>query len=140
MAQALEATATTPDLSGRLARIDGLSQRSVELNSQMGVAVAEFDELRQANAPAKRLETVQLRINGLAARYRRSLEELSNAKNALVAELRKGAGQGLDDESLLFVASWVERRLNNNSGAAAAVNSAAGAMRDLARRCAESGG
>ncbi len=140
LAQALEATATTPDLSGHLARIDGLSQRSVELNSQMGVAVAEFDELRQANAPAKQLETVQLRINGLAARYRRSLEELANAKNALVAELRKGAGQGLDDESLLYVASWVERRLNNNSGAAAAVNSAAGAMRDLARRCAESGG
>lgn len=140
LAQALEAMARTPDLSKNLARIDGLSRQSVDLNSRMSAAVAELAEMRQANAPAKQLETVQLRINGLVARYRRAIEDLANARNSLIAELRKGAGQGLDDASLLYVASWVERRLNNNSGAAAAVNSAAGAMRDLARRCAESGG
>lgn len=140
LAQALEAAVNMPGLAQGLAGIDNISRQSVELNSQMSEAVGELDAMRTSKANPTQLETVQLRINGLAARYRRSLEELANAKNTLLAELRKGAGQGLDDASLLYVASWVERRLKENRDAVAAVNSAVAAIRDLARRCAESGG
>lgn len=140
LAQALETAANTQNLPQALAGIEKFSRQSVELNSQMSAAVAELDEMRTGSATPTQLETVNLRINGLAARYRRSLEDLANAKNSLLAELRKGAGQGLDDASLLYVASWVERRLKENRDAVAAINSAVVAIRDLARRCAESGG
>ena len=78
-------------------------------------------------------------MDGLSARYRRALEERAAAQRALVAAIRKGGGQALDDDSLLFVAYWVDRRLREGPQAPASVQSAAAVLRDLARRCAQAG-
>lgn len=135
----LEGVAATPDLSQRLKGLDQLSQAAVEISSQMTVAVFELDQLRENKAPASQISTAQLRVDGLSARYRRALEERGAAQRALVATIRKGGGQALDEDSLLFLARWVERRLRQDAQALASVQSAAGILRDLARRCAQAG-
>ncbi len=139
LAGALEGVASVPDLSRRLAQVEQLAQNAVEINAQMAAATFELDELRAADAPRQELATGQLRVDGLSARYRRALDEQAGAQRALVAAIRKGGGQGMDDDSLFFVANWVERRLQGNAEALASVRSAAGVLRDLARRCAEIG-
>lgn len=139
LAGALEGVASVPDMSRRLAHVEQLAQNAVEINAQMASATFELDELRAADAPRQELATGQLRVDGLSARYRRALDEQAAAQRALVAAIRKGGGQGMDDDSLFFVANWVERRLQGDPEAIASVRSAAGVLRDLARRCAEIG-
>lgn len=139
LAGALEGVASVPDMSRRLAQVEQLAQNAVEINAQMASATFELDELRAADAPRQELAAGQLRVDGLSARYRRALDEQAGAQRALVAAIRKGGGQGMDDDSLFFVANWVERRLQGNPEAIASVRSAAGVLRDLARRCAEIG-
>lgn len=139
LAGALEGVASVPDMSRRLAQVEQLAQNAVEINAQMATATFELDELRAADAPRQELAAGQLRVDGLSARYRRALDEQAGAQRALVAAIRKGGGQGMDDDSLFFVANWVERRLQGDPEAIASVRSAAGVLRDLARRCAEIG-
>ncbi|MDE6735351.1 MAG: hypothetical protein K2J64_07810 [Desulfovibrio sp.] len=139
LAGALEGVAGVTDMKEQLAHVEQLAQNAVDINAQMAQAVFELDEKRAANAPRQELATGQLRVDGLAARYRRALDEQATAQRALVAAIRKGGGQGMDDDSLLFVAHWVERRLAGDPGAVASVRAAAGVLRDLGRRCAEIG-
>ncbi|MBD5647038.1 MAG: hypothetical protein HDQ89_05240 [Desulfovibrio sp.] len=139
LAGALEGVASLPDMSGQLTHVEQLAQNAVDINAQMAQAVFELDEKRAANAPRQELATGQLRVDGLAARYRRALDEQAAAQRALVAAIRKGGGQGMDDDSLLFVAHWVERRLAGDRDALASVRAAASVLRDLGRRCAEIG-
>lgn len=139
LAGALEGVASVPDMGQRLAHVEQLAQNAVEINAQMASATFELDELRAADAPRQELAAGQLRVDGLSARYRRALDEQAGAQRALVAAIRKGGGQGMDDDSLFFVANWVERRLQGDPEAMASVRSAAGVLRDLARRCAEIG-
>lgn len=139
LAGALEGVASVPDMKARLAHVEQLAQNAVDINAQMAQAVFELDERRSANAPRQELAAGQLRVDGLSARYRRALDEQAAAQRALVAAIRKGGGQGMDDDSLLFVAHWVERRLADDRDALASVRAAAGVLRDLGRRCAEIG-
>lgn len=139
LAGALEGVAAVPDMKQQLAHVEQLAQNAVDINAQMAQAVFELDEKRAVNAPRQELAAGQLRVDGLSARYRRALDEQAAAQRALVAAIRKGGGQGMDDDSLLFVAHWVERRLEGDAGAAASVRAAASVLRDLGRRCAEIG-
>ena len=139
LAGALEGVAAVPDMKVRLAQVEELAQNAVDINAQMAQAVFELDERRAANAPRQELAAGQLRVDGLAARYRRALDQQADAQRALVAAIRKGGAQGMDDDSLLFVAHWVERRLEADPNALLAVRAAANVLRDLGRRCAEIG-
>lgn len=139
VAGGLEGVAALPDLSRRLQGLEQLAQAAVDISSQMTVAVFDLDQLRENKASASRISTAQLRVDGLSARYRRALEERGAAQRALVAAIRKSGGQALDEDSLLFLAHWVERRLRQDPQALASVQSAAGILRDLARRCAQAG-
>ena len=78
-------------------------------------------------------------MDGLSARYRRALEERAALQRTLVASIRQNGGQTLDDDSLLFVAQWVDRRLRADPQALASVQASAGVLRDLARRSAQAG-
>lgn len=139
LAGALEGVASVPDLGKRIKGLEQISQNVVDINSQMTAAVFDLDQLRENKASQPEIATTQLRVDGLSARYRRALEERAAAQRALVAAIRKGGGQALDDDSLLFVAYWVDRRLREGPQAPASVQSAAAVLRDLARRCAQAG-
>ena len=138
-AGALEGVASVPNLDARLREEDKASQVVVDINAQMAEAVFAVDQLRENNAADSQVSTAQLRVDGLSARYRRALEERAALQRPLVAAIRQGGGQALDDDSLLFVAQWVDRRLRTDPQALASVQAAAGILRDLARRSAQAG-
>ncbi len=137
LAQALAAVAAVPDLAGRLTALDAQGEKALEINSQMANAVFELDELRERKASSQEISTMQLRLDGLSARFRRALDDQASAQRALVGVIRKQAGTGLDDESLFFLAQWVDRRLRSDSEALASVKSAVQVLADFARRSAE---
>lgn len=139
LAEALEGVASLPDLSMRLRSMDGFSEQAVNLNSQMTEAVFALDALREDKADVAATEVARLRVDGLAARYRRTLEDRAKARRTLVAAIRQTGGQALDEDSLLFVAEWVDRRAQSDGQAQAASRAAAALLRDLARRCSPGG-
>lgn len=139
MASALEGIMNVQDLGKRLADMDNLAQKSVEINAQLANAVFELDELRQQKAAENQLSTTQMRVDGLSARYRRAVEDHAAAQRALAAQIRKTSGIGMDEESLLFMAAWVERRISAGDSARAAVVTCVEILRDLARRCSHAG-
>ncbi len=139
LAGALEGVASVPNLDARLREQDKAAQGVVDINAQMAEAVFAVDQLRENNAPEAQISTAQLRVDGLSARYRRALEERAALQRTLVAAIRQNGGQTLDDDSLLFVAQWVDRRLRADAQALASVQASAGVLRDLARRSAQAG-
>ncbi|MDD4702199.1 MAG: hypothetical protein PHI96_08265, partial [Desulfovibrio sp.] len=102
LAGALEGVAATPDLDARLRQVDAAAQSTVDINGQMAEAVFEYDQLRESGASQSQLSTAQLRVDGLGARFRRSLEEQAVAQRALVSAIRRGAGQTMDEDELRF--------------------------------------
>ena len=139
LAGALEGVASVPNLAARLREEEKASQVVVDINAQMAEAVFAVDQLRENNAADSQVSTAQLRVDGLSARYRRALEERAALQRTLVAAIRQGGGQALDDDSLLFVAQWIDRRLRSDPQALASVQASAGILRDLARRSAQTG-
>ena len=137
LAGALESVAATPDLAARLQQIDAAARNALEINGQMAEAVFDYDQLRESGASQSQLGTAQLRVDGFGARFRRALEDQAAAQRALVSAVRRGVGQAMDDDELLFVARWVDRRLRQDPQAVSAVRASAGVLRDLARRCAQ---
>ncbi len=139
LAGALEGVASVPNLAAYLNEQDKAAQVVVDINAQMAEAVFAVDQLRENNAPESQISTAQLRVDGLSARYRRSLEDRAASQRTLVAAIRQNGGQSLDDDSLLFVAQWVGRRLRADAQALASVQASAAILRDLARRSAQAG-
>ena len=139
LAGALEGVASVPNLTARMREEEKASQGVVDINAQMAEAVFAVDQLRENNASDSQVSTAQLRVDGLSARYRRALEDRAALQRTLVAAIRQGGGQALDDDSLFFVAQWVDRRLRSDPQALASVQTSAGILRDLARRSAQAG-
>lgn len=139
LAGALEGVSSVPNLDARLREQDKAAQGVVEINAQMAEAVFAVDQLRENNASEAQISTAQLRVDGLSARYRRALEERAALQRTLVAAIRQNGGLTLDDDSLLFVSQWVDRRLRADAQALAAVQASAAVLRDLARRSAQAG-
>lgn len=139
IASALEGVMEVSDLAGKMDRIEDLAQKAVELNAQLANAIFALDSLREGKAPRQEIKAAQLRVDGITARYQRAMDEHADAQQALTGAIRKKTGQSLDEDSLLFMAAWVQRRLNDTGDAGAVLKTGANIFRDLARRCAERG-
>ena len=133
-AAALDGVAAVPDLNARLAESERLLQESLDIYSRMASTVFELDEARQRNDAAA-IATAQLRVDDITARYRQAMDARTAAQHALVGDIRRHAGAALDDDTLLFVAQWVGRRLQQDGKALAAVRAGSAALRDMAGRC-----
>lgn len=133
-AAALDGVAAVPDLGARLAESERLLQESLDIYSRMASTVFELDEARQRNDAAA-IATAQLRVDDITGRYRQAMDARTAAQHSLVGDIRRHAGAALDDDSLLFVAQWVGRRLQQDSKALATVHAGSAALRDMAGRC-----
>lgn len=133
-AAALDGVAAVPDLGARLAESERLLQESLDIYSRMASTVFELDEARQRNDAAA-IATAQLRVDDITGRYRQAMDARTAAQHSLVGEIRRHAGAALDDDTLLFVAQWVGRRLQQDSKALATVRAGSAALRDMAGRC-----
>lgn len=138
-AAALEAVLKVPALRQRL---DALQQQSAairEIGGQMTETVYNLDEQRRQGASEAELAAAQLAVDSLGTRYRNAVDEQAAARRKLVADIRTHGAQGLDEDTVLFMAHWVDRRLRQNPDAGSAVRAGIGILRDLGRRFAQGG-
>jgi hypothetical protein len=128
--------AATPDLKERIDAVNRGNQRIIALHRQITENVFALDEAREKKDDAS-IPGIQARIENLNERYRASLQEQSNIRAALVSAIRnngRGPTQRLDDDSVLFLALWVERRMDKQADALDAVRKGSALLTDLSRR------
>ena len=128
--------AATSDLKERVDTVNSANQRTIDLHRQITENVFALDESREKNNDAS-IPGIQARIDNLNERYRASLQGQNNARAALISTIRNNGGAPtprLDDDSVLFLALWVERLMDKQTDALDAVRKAAALLTDLSRR------
>ncbi len=121
-----------PDFGERMTHVETLSQESLNVHSQLTDAVFDLDTAREeGNETAQR--AAQLRIDGLNATYQRILADRQTAREDLVNAIY-GADElakTVDQDTVLFVAEWLDRRESASGESSLAV---ARILRDMAGR------
>ena len=133
--------AAMPDLPERIADINRANHQTVALHRQLTENVFALDEARETKNTAE-MRGIEARIENLNWRYRASLHGQSNARAALVSAIRNNGHSRtplLDDDSLLFLALWIDRRMDKQTDALAAVRKASALLTDLSRRFEQAG-
>ncbi|MBQ9405618.1 MAG: hypothetical protein IJU37_02645 [Desulfovibrio sp.] len=134
LADALEGVASMTGLLARLEAVDKAAQDVTNINAHMADVLFELQQLRENRATGAQISTLALRAEGLAARYRRALDIQTKTERTLVAAIRQTGGGLLDDDTLLFLARWVGRRVKQDAQALDSVHAAAGILRDFVQR------
>lgn len=135
LASGLESVSAVPDLSQRIRAIDGLAQASNDVNVRMMEQRFELDQLREKKGSAEALSSAESQLNETAAQLRASLARETQAQHALAEDIRRKGARSLNDETLLYLARWVDRRLEESPSAMNSIHSSSKVMRDLAGRC-----
>ncbi|MEG2173221.1 MAG: hypothetical protein RRY29_08150 [Desulfovibrionaceae bacterium] len=134
LAQVLEHVGAVPDLRNYMDKVNKSTQKAIDIHAQVSEAVFVLDEAREAGKDGP-IEAAQLRVNGLNAQYRRAIDERTVAQQALLTAIRgTAAGRTMDEETVVFVANWIERRLVKQPEAQQSAKVAAQILYDLAKR------
>jgi hypothetical protein len=136
---ATSAVAAMPDLKAHLESFSKANQQTIALHRQITENVFALDEAREKKDDAS-IPGIEARIEDLNGRYRASLQGQSRARAALVAAARKnGPAHRLDDDSVLFLVLWIERRMDKQADALDAARKTAALLHDLSLRFAKAG-
>ena len=126
--------AAMPDLKTRIDAINKANQQTIALHRQITENVFALDEAREKKDNAN-IPGIEAKIESLNGRYRTSLQGQSNARAALISSVRKNSqAQRLDDDSVLFLALWIERRMDKQADALDAVRKTSALLHDLSQR------
>ena len=133
VAAALDSIAATPDLQGTLRRMDDAAQNTVEINERLSEAVMKLDEARDAgNAEAE--QKAREHVSLIGREYSAALSRRDDVRRQTVNTLKKSGGRSLDDATVLFLAEWIQRRMQKEKRAVETAHSAAEVLRALAVR------
>lgn len=135
LASGLESVSAVPDISQRIRALDGLAEASNEVNAKMMEQRFELDQLREKKASAEAVRSAEATLNETADQLRAALARETQAQHALAEDIRSKGARSLNDETLLYLARWVDRRLEDSSSAVRSIHSSSKVMRDLAARC-----
>lgn len=125
--------AAMPDLKARIEQVNAVGRKSLAVHAEITETVFALDEAREKGNTAS-VQNLEKKLAELNGRYRSALQEHNAARAALIAAIRKGAPvRHLDDDTVLFVTLWIERRLDQPDAQAAAVK-ASQLLADLSRR------
>ncbi len=135
LAGGLESVSALPDLAGRLR---ALNQREEAVTLATRASLDARFELEQAReqGPAARLREAQAEVQRSAAELQSATRLFVSEQNRLAEDIRRNGASALNQETLLYLARWIGRRLQDNPSALASVQTSASVLRDLARRCA----
>ena len=86
-------------------------------------------------ASAEAVRSAEATLNETADQLRAALARETQAQHALAEDIRSKGARSLNDETLLYLARWVDRRLEDSSSAVRSIHSSSKVMRDLAARC-----
>ena len=132
VAGALQALASMPDFNRQMENLSATAQRVVDTNAQYSELTFAADEAR-SNGELTRYSTLRQQMAAKGQQYQQAVIAREQAKSAFVQALKRTPeARYLDDDALLFIASWIDRRTHNNPEKLTAAGQAANLFRDLA--------
>lgn len=132
IAGALQAIATLPDFNGQVEHLKAAAQAVVDTNAHYSELTFAADEAR-ANGDQARYSTLRQQMSAGGQQYQQAVIAREQVRNAFVQRLKQTQdARLLDDSSLLYIASWIERRAHNNPNKLKAAGQAAALFRNLA--------
>lgn len=108
---ALQGVAALPDFTRQMDELKQAAQRVVDANAQYSELVFASDEAREQGNTA-RAETLRQRMDSASHTYRQAVIDREKSREAFAQLVRKNpTARDIDSESILYIASWVERRV-----------------------------
>ena len=139
LAGAISGIAAMPDLKERIEAVHKAGQQTIALHRQITENVFALDEAREKKDAAA-IPGLEAKIEQMNGHYRTSLQGQSNARAALTAAVRKNnPAHRLDEDSVLFLALWMERRMDKQTNALDAARTASALLYDLSYRFEKAG-
>lgn len=110
---ALQGVAALPDFTRQMDELKRTAQRVIDANAQYSELVFASDEAREQGNIA-RAETLRQRMDSASHVYRQAVIDREKSREAFAQLVRKNpTTRDIDSESILYIASWVERRVRN---------------------------
>ena len=133
---ALQSVGAMQDFAARMDGLKNATQSVVEANARYSELVFELDNARELKQTAN-IERLNDQSQRAGQSYQQAVIKREQVREAVVATLRQNpAARLLDDDTLLFVAHWAERRVRSENPETAmdATLQAATLFLDLAAR------
>ena len=131
----MQGIAATSDLRERAARIHTASQNMMEANSRYMEAVFAFDQARASGGNEKAVDTARTAMEAASDAYQQATYERDQLREELIGIIRNNPeARSLGDDNVLYVALWVDRRLQKSPQALDATMQAATLFLDVAQR------
>lgn len=132
VAGALQSIAAMPDFTRQMEDLHAAAQRVVDANAHYSELTFAADQARSAGEPARYAALRQQREDK-GKQYQQAVIAREQSRATFVQRLKRMPdARCLDDDSLLYAASWIERRVRDNPEKLAAAGQAADLFRDLA--------
>ena len=132
LAGGLESVAALPGLAERVQALAAKEDAITEANRAH--LDARFD-LEQARDQGKNTRAAQAAVDAAARNLQRAMTASAAEERRLAEDIRRNGAGALTQDSILYLARWVNRRLAENPGAMESVQASASVLRDLASRC-----
>jgi len=131
---AMNGVAALEDLRPRVGHIQEASQKAVAANMKYMEEVFKFDQAREGNDQALIAKT-RASMEAAADVYHHAAQEHDQLRDALIAAIRNHPGaRSIGEDNLLYVALWINRRLQQSPQAREASLQGAALFLDLAQR------
>lgn len=132
LAGGLESVAALPNLTERVQALAAKEDAITEANRAH--LDARFD-LEQARDQGKNIRAAQAAVDAAARNLQRAMAASAAEERRLAEDIRRNGAGALTQDSILYLARWVNRRLAENPAAMESVQASASVLRDLASRC-----
>ncbi len=122
-------------MRGRVEALHAAENAVNEANRAYMESAGAYDEAREAKAPG--LDAAKTRMDKDAAVYQRAIQTRERTREDLVRAMKGGASRTAGDDTLVYVASWLNRRGTGNPealrAAAAVLQKAGGRLAGAAK-------
>ncbi len=130
----LQGIAALPEFSARMNDLRRSAQHVVQANGRYSELVFARD-MAQEQSEGAHLADLQKKVTEAGKIYQQAVVSREQTRDVLVAAIRKnGDVRPLDADTVLFVASWVDRRIRRHPDTMDATIQAGVIFRDLAKR------
>ena len=139
LAGTLQGISEVSDFGERMQRQRQLAQQVVQTNARYSELVFARDEA-SASGNTSRLMELQPVVDAAAGAYRQAVLAREQGRDSLAGAIRKNRGlRQFDNDTLLYVAAWIDRRASGTPSGMAAAGKASQLFSDLAGRFEQAG-
>jgi hypothetical protein len=131
---AIHGVTALDDLRARVGRIQAASHKLMAANTRYMEEVFKYDQAREGGNQAQ-IEKTRTSMEAASDAYRQVSRERDQLRDSLVGAIRASPGaRGFGEDNLLYVALWIDRRLQQSPQALDASREGAALLLELAQR------